>query len=315
MNENLTKLNISIFLTTALVFGAIAALLGLVLLVSGATGGEAILLWIFISFFFIFIQWFFGPAIIKLFTRARKAGEQEFPELHEMVARLSKTAGIPKPTLYIVENRNPNAFAFGRTQKSAGIAVHTGLLQVLNKEELEGVIAHEIGHIKHRDVTVMTIASSLPVLLYFLVVLFAPRDRNKGLAGMLAVIVGGIIARLIGQLLVMWLSRRREYYADAFAAHATKKPLNLMSALAKITYRIEPKNENEGLKSLYIANPSFAEKQSIAEISEALAKGNKQAIEEAIEREKKHGALELFMTHPLTAKRLEALWKIKKEAY
>jgi len=263
----------------------------------------------------IFLQWYFGPAIIRLVTRAREVKPAEAPKLHAMLERLSSEAGIPKPKLYVVNDRNPNAFAFGRTQGSSGIAVHTGLLDALDEHEVEAVLAHEVGHIKHRDVMIMTVASALPIMLYYAVIIFGGRDdRDRGLNGIILTFVGAMLAQLLGQVMVMWLSRRREYYADAFAAYATRRPESLMSALAKITYRIQPTRDNAGLKSLYIADPAPPERQNVAEIAKAMGTGSPELIEGSIHNEiSKSSVFELFMTHPLTAKRLNELWKLKKE--
>lgn len=313
--RGLFGLNMTILVTSVLVFGVIAGILGVILLYAGVTGEGAILLWLIISFLMIFLQWYFGPALIRFVTGAREVKPEEAPKLHAMLDRLSSEAGIPKPKLYVVNNRTPNAFAFGRTQGSSGIAVHTGLLEVLNEDEVEAVLAHEVGHIKHRDVLVMTVASSLPVMLYYAVLIFGGgNDRERGLGSIMLTFIGAIIAQLIGQLMVMWLSRRREYYADAFAAYATRKPELLMSALAKITYKAGPEPAASGLSSLYIADPSPPEKEKVAEIARALGTGNPALIESAIQNEvQKAGVFEMFMTHPLTAKRLAALWEIKKE--
>lgn len=313
--RGLFGLNMTILITSVLVFGVIAGILGLILLYSGVTGEGSIVLWLAVSFIMIFLQWYFGPALIRFVTGAREIKPEEAPKLHAMLDRLSNEAGIPKPKLYVVNNRTPNAFAFGRTQGSSAIAVHTGLLEVLNDGEVEAVLAHEVGHIKHRDVLVMTIASALPVMLYYAVLIFGGgNDRERGLGSIILTFIGAIIAQLIGQLMVMWLSRRREYYADAFAAYATRKPELLMSALAKITYKMDPTPAAAGLSSLYIADPAPPERESIAEIARALGAGNPALIEDAINAEISHSkAFELFMTHPLTAKRLAALWRLKKE--
>ncbi len=319
--RGMTKLNLIILITTALVFGTVAAILGIVVLASGVSEDYGVFVWISISLVMLFVQWYFGPALIKWITKAKELKESEAPELHQLLANLARTAGIPKPKLYVVNDASPNAFAFGRTQASSGIAVHTGLLETLNKQEVEAVIAHEVGHIKHRDVTVMTIAAVVPIVLYYAVLIFGggSRDRNRGVGSFILVWFGAIIAQFLGQLLVMWLSRQREYYADAFSAYATKKPTNLMSALAKITYKLAPtqqRQQGEGysvMKSFYIAEPSLAERQMAAEVAGALQAGDEKAVMEAIRKEKSRGAMELLMTHPLTAKRMEALMKLKRE--
>ncbi|MFH0970928.1 MAG: zinc metalloprotease HtpX [Candidatus Micrarchaeota archaeon] len=317
--EGISNLNLKIMLTSMLVFGVIAGILGAVLYYSGVRGMSGIYVWMGISLLFILIQWYFGPNLIKWITKARELAPNESPKLHHMVESLAHKARIPKPKLYVVNNPAPNAFAFGRTQSSAGIAVHTGLLDTLDEDELEGVIAHEIGHIKHRDVIIMTLASALPVILYYLVIIFGSGDnRERGIGSTIMVFVGAFIAQFIGQLLVLWLSRSREYYADAFSAYATGKPSALMSGLAKITYKMEiakpqPSSASNAMRAFYIADPSGESRGIIREIASAIASGNESHLVEAIEKEKKMGRREWLMTHPLTGKRLEALLKIKKQ--
>jgi len=310
----MSKLNVTILLTTALVFGVLAGLMGVILLYAGFSGEQGIIVWIFISFFFIFLQWLIGPWLIKLMTGAKEIKVEEAPEIHMMLSDLSKTAGIPK--LYFVNRNDPNAFAFGRTQGSSGIALHKGLIEMLTKEELRAVIAHEIGHIKHRDVMIMTIASSLPTILYYMVILFGGRNReDNSIIQTITVFLGGLIAQFIGILLVMWLSRTREYYADEFAAYATNDSLDLIKALSKITYKTIPyKNERDSsFKTLYISDPSQGESEHIIEIAKAISSDNAKQVETLIEEEKyRMKNQEWLMTHPITAKRLERLWKIKK---
>jgi heat shock protein HtpX len=206
---------------------------------------------------------------------------------------------IPRPKVYLVEDKTPNAFAFGRTQASSAIAIHTGLLDSLTKDEVRGVLAHEIGHIKHRDVLVMTLASALPAILYYIVyfgaIMASSRNRDGGGVNYLGAMLGGMVAQAIGTLLVLYLSRVREYYADDYSAHVTKSPGSLASALGKITYglartRAAPAPAN--LRMFYIADPKAAASEYAADMA----------------REKKTGGLrEIFMTHPLTYKRIAAL--------
>jgi heat shock protein HtpX len=311
-----SKLNFTILLTSALVFGVLAGLMGIILLYMGFTGETGIIVWIFISFFFIFIQWLIGPWLIKRMTGAKEIKEEEAPEIHQMLKEISEFAGIPKPKLYFVNRSEPNAFAFGRTQGSSGVALHKGLIEILTKEELRAVIAHEVGHIKHRDVSIMTIASSLPTILYYMVIIFGSGNRrNNSILQIIMVFIGGMVAQFIGVLLVMWLSRTREYYADEFSAYATKNPLALITGLSKITYKITPvKNQRDNsFKTLYISDPSKGEGDEIMEIAKAINSEDAEKVEEMIEMEKyKYRKKEWMMTHPVTAKRLERLWKIKK---
>ncbi|MCX8198195.1 MAG: zinc metalloprotease HtpX [Candidatus Micrarchaeota archaeon] len=306
-------MKIRILLTTVLVFGVITALIGAILHYTGIAGTGSILFWLIVSFAMTAVQWWLGPSIIKLATGAKELRQQDAPELFEMVQRLSKKAGLPMPKLYLVKDPSPNAFAFGRTQSDSGIAVHTGLLSVLDKQEIEGVMAHELGHINNRDVAVMTVASVLPVLLYYGVLIFSPRGRDEGPG--IGTIVGAFVAQFIGQLMVMWLSRQREYAADEFSARLTSNPNALMTALAKISYGRYFGKFDQGsmVKALYFSEPSSA-KLDAHEIARAISSGNEAALAEAIEKEKRAGAIELLMTHPLTAKRLENLMRIKKQA-
>ncbi len=315
--SGLASLETTAILTMGLVFGVVAAILGLILWYSGASGLSGLVLALAFSFVLLGLQWYFGPSLVKWMTHAREAKPGEYPEIQDMIYRLSKAAGIPTPKFYVVENPSPNAFAFGRTQRSSNIAVHTGLLSALNKDEIESVLAHEVGHIKHRDVIVMTVASALPVMLYYIVLVLGSggRDRDRGAGSAMAVWFGAMAAQFLGSLLVLWLSRKREYYADAFSAYVTGKPVNLMSGLAKITYKVNPQAmpQSNAIRAFYIADPSVAERQHIAEIARALDSKSEVQLEEAIAREKSRGGMELLMTHPLTAKRLDALLKIKKE--
>ena len=306
-------IRIRVMLTSILVFGLVAAVIGLLINMAGFGGSNSIFVWMAASFAMIGIQWYFGPNIIKWSTGAKELKREDAPALFEIVQRLTQKARLPMPKLYMVSNPTPNAFAFGRTQSDSNIAVHAGLLSALNKDEVEGVLAHEIGHINNRDVAVMTLASIIPVMLYYGFLIFG-RDENG--RGSLATILGAFVAQFIGQLLVMGLSRQREYFADEFSARLTGSPQHLMSALAKITYgqaagAAKQGSGNNMASALYIAEPSGS-KMSVAEIASAIRAGDEAALSAAIEKEKKGGAIELIMTHPLTSKRLERLLKLKK---
>lgn len=313
--QGIGKLQTVATLTMVLIFGVIAGIFALALWYSGASGFSGIVFALILSAMLVGIQWWIGPTLIKWLTRMKEMSPSEYPWLHKMVGDLSKKAGIPKPMLYLVFDGSPNAFAFGRTQNSAGVAVHTGLLNMLNREEVEGVIAHEIGHIKHNDFIVMTIASVLPVLLYYLVLVMGQRnDRERGVGQTILVFFGAILARIFGQLLVLWLSRTREYYADAFSAYATEKPDSLMRGLAKITYGLNMATNqgykmNQSIKAFYVGEPSA---ENIADIANALEIGDNAMLEAALETERSKGALEWISTHPLTVNRLIALNKIRK---
>jgi heat shock protein HtpX len=306
-------MRLRIMLTSILVFGLVAAVMALLLGALGFGGSGSIFVWMAVSLVMLGIQWYLGPAIIKWSTGAKELKRENAPELFGMVQRLTQKARLPMPRLYLVNNPSPNAFAFGRTQSDSGIAVHAGLLQSLDKDEVEGVLAHEIGHINNRDVAVMTIASIIPIALYYGFLIFGRDEDGRGSLG---TIIGAFAAQFVGQILVMWLSRQREYFADEFSARLTGNSQPLMSALAKITYGnaagAGKGSASSMVSALYIAEPSGA-KAGFADIARAIGSGNDLALAEAIEKEKKRGGFELLMTHPLTAKRLERLMRFKKE--
>lgn len=306
---SLAKLEAASALTMALVFGVVAGILGLVLWFSGYSGSAGLVLALVFSVVLVAIQWWFSPSILKFIMRLEEARPEGNEWLYSTVEKLTKDAGIPTmPKIYIVQNSTPNAFAFGRTQKSAGIAVHTGLLSLLDKSEVEAVLAHEVGHIKHRDMIVMTVASILPVMLYYIVIVLGARGRDdrEGGSPSIMVFLGAMFARFLGTFLVLWLSRTREYYADEFSAHITKKPQSLMSALSKISYGISASPmEGGAVRAFYIADPERSN-TSIPGGSMSLSE-----IEAAVEQDKAHGFMEIFMTHPLTSKRLLNLKKLE----
>ncbi|MEM4195410.1 MAG: zinc metalloprotease HtpX [Candidatus Anstonellales archaeon] len=294
------RLDVIIFLSTIGVFVVLAVIFTALLY---ATGWNLMYVLPF-SFLMLFIQWYIGPFMVKVFTGAKEVSEEEAPELHKMVEELAKKAGIPKPKVCIVNNPSPNAFAFGRTQKSSYVAVHTGLMDVLSKEEVKAVLAHEIGHIKHRDVFVITMASVLPVLLYWGVI-FALRGRGRGRQNPFAVWMGALFAKFIGQLAVLWLSRQREFFADAFSKKVMGDPLPLGRALVKISYSLNKYREieNPSMKAFYIGEAEHLSEDVLRAVS-----GGKEDIMEAIKRDEGMDILELFSTHPRTVKRLKALF-------
>ncbi|MGB9719563.1 MAG: zinc metalloprotease HtpX [Candidatus Anstonellales archaeon] len=293
------RLDVIIFLSTIGVFVVLAVIFTALLY---ATGGDLIYAVPF-SFLMLFIQWYIGPFMVKLFTGAKEVSKEEAPELHNMVEELAKKAGIPKPKVCMVHNNSPNAFAFGRTQKSSYVAVHTGLLNILSKEEVEAVLAHEIGHIKHRDVFVITMASVLPVLLYWGVI-FALSGRDRERQNPFAVWMGALFAQFVGQLAVLWLSRQREFFADAFSKKIIGDPLPLGRALVKISYSLNRyRNENPTMRAFYIGEGEDISDDVIRSVS-----GGRKDIMEAIKRDSGMSIVEWFSTHPRTVNRLRALF-------
>jgi len=203
---------------------------------------------------FILIQYLIGPIIVSSTTRLHYLKPGENPWLESLVKELVEKSSLPIPKLAIVPSKTPNAFVFGRTAKDATLALHEGLLTTLNAEEIRGVVAHELGHIKHKDYIVMTVLSALPLIAYIIAQAtlragaLSSRYRRKrdGNAGAALVIIGVIsfVVYIISFVSVMRLSRLREHYADAYSAYLTGSPKSLKSALAKITYGLSIAPEN-----------------------------------------------------------------------
>jgi len=293
---------------------------------------------VFVAILFILLQWAISPAIVRYAARIRSYVERkDNPWLHDTVARLAAQAQVPMPRIAVVDDPTPNAFVFGRTLRSATLAVHKGLLQRLNEGEIEGVLAHEIGHLRHRDVITMTVVSAIPIIAYvaarvgleFMRASGRGRsDKGKGQAVAVAVVVALIsyLVYFITQLLVLHLSRTREYYADSYSAAATGKPRELRSALVKIAYGLSlvpGETEPSGLRAFFIGDPVKA-KEDNAELQEKVAEWdlNKDGeideyeLRKAMEHEAKshwRRANELFATHPPTFKRILVLEELEHE--
>jgi heat shock protein HtpX len=258
----------------------------------------------------------------------------ENPWLETTVKELADKTGIPMPKLAIVPDKTPNAFVFGRTAKSATLAVHEGLLTNLNKEEVRGVIGHELGHIKHKDYIVMTVLSALPLLAYLIARgtweagRWAPASRKKEegsvKAAFFAIAIISYLVYIISLLCVMGLSRMREHYADAYSAYVTGSPRSLQSALAKITYglSLSPKPPS-GVRAFYIGDPAMA-KLEISSIMDKKAEYDldkdgvldERELELAMEKEAKSTWAKIntwFSTHPPTFKRILLLREIEQE--
>lgn len=283
---------------------------------------------------FILFQYLIGPAIVESSTRLRYLEAGENPWLESTVKELADKSGIPMPRLAIVPDDTPNAFVFGRTAKSATLAVHEGLLKKLNSDEVRGVIGHELGHIKHKDYVVMTILSALPLLAYIIArgtweaARYAGSSRKKEegsiKAAFFAVAIISYIVYVISLFCVMRLSRLREHYADAYSAYVTGSPRSLQSALAKITYglSLSPKPPS-GARAFYIGDPAMA-KQEVQVIMEKKQEYDldkdgvldERELELAMEKEAKSAWVRIntwFATHPPTFKRILLLREIEME--
>ncbi len=241
--------------------------------------------------------WFSDTVVIKL-SGARPATRQEFFDLYTVVENLSITAGLPMPKVYVVNDPAPNAFATGRDKNHAVVCATTGLLQILDRTELEGVMAHELSHIGNRDMLVSTVVVVLVGFISIISDVFMrsflwggmrrndDRESNAGGILMIVGIVVAILAPIVGLLIQLSISRKREFLADASGALLTRYPEGLANALRKISQYAQPlKRQSSAIAHLYLADPTGGKKT--------------------------HSVSKLFMTHPPVADRIKALLQTK----
>jgi len=227
-----------------------------------------IILWVAVSIAVIqgWVSYSYSDKIALAVTGAKPADEGRYRELHRIVENLATTGGLPKPRVYVIDDPAPNAFATGRDSKTAAVAVTTGLIETLERSELEGVIAHELAHIGNRDILVMTVAVTLVGAIVLVSDLMlrnwfwgGSRSRNGNQGGgyiILIALILAILAPLFAQLISLAVSRKREYLADATGALLTRYPEGLALALKKIAHYNQPmKRANRATAHLFIDEP------------------------------------------------------------
>jgi heat shock protein HtpX len=247
------------FRTTALMATLIGLLVGLGYLIGGP---GAALTFLFIGLAINFVTFWFSDKIALKMSRARPLSEEEAPRLHQMVRELAHSAGVPMPRLYLIPASQPNAFATGRSPKKSAVAVTEGITQLLSESELRGVIAHELAHIRNRDVLVTTIAAmigaAISAVANFLQFqwLFGGDDDESPL-GIVGTIAAIIVAPIAAMLLQFAVSRQREFLADQTAAEFLGEGRPLADALGTLQRGVEaiPMPVNPATASLYIASP------------------------------------------------------------
>jgi heat shock protein HtpX len=247
---------------TALLLGALT---GLLMLIGGLIGGKG---GVYIAFIFAVIlnfgsYWFSDKIVLKMY-RAQEVSESSAPDIYNIVRNLAMRASLPMPRVFIIPEQTPNAFATGRNEKHAVVAVTEGIMRILNKEELEGVIAHELSHIKNKDILISSIAATIAGAISMLATMAqwaaifggGSSDEDSG-GGIIGLIAMAIFAPLAAAVIQMAISRSREYLADASGASITKNPYGLASALEKLTNasQIIPMNAKPSTAHLFIVNP------------------------------------------------------------
>jgi heat shock protein HtpX len=242
-------------------------------------------------------QWYFSDKMVLWFSGAKIVSREQFPQVHEIVEKLVQRSNLPKPKVAVVNTRMPNAFATGKSHKSSVVAVTTGLLDILDYDELEAVIGHELSHVKSRDVLVLTLASLFSIVASFLMryALFGAmfggggggyggdRSRNNAGGAMLIVILVAVVTWIVSFIITRAISRYREYAADRGSAEITGKPMELASALTKISGNMHkvPQQHAQRFQSLnaFFIIPAFSS----------------------------NSLVNLFSTHPPVEKRIQKL--------
>ena len=271
-------------LTMLLLFGLYVVFVGILTLYFGSLLVPVVLLGSF-----SLVQYFFSDKLALRSMGASRVEASEYPRLHDRVGRLAQQADLPKPDVAVADSGTPNAFATGRSPDSAVVCVTTGLLDALDDGELEGVLAHELAHVKNRDVAVMTVASFLSTIAFVIVRwgwLFGGRGRNR--APVVVAILVSLVVWVVSFVLIRALSRYREYAADRGAATITGRPSALASALATISGRMD-EVPTEDLREQAEMNAFF-----IVPISKGFVG-------------------RLARTHPPTEERIERLHELERE--
>ena len=247
-------------------FILMAALTALFMIAGQALGGQsgmvfALLMALGMNFF----AYWYSDKLALTMSRAREVIYDQAPQLHDMVEKLARNAGLPKPKVYVMPGQTPNAFATGRNPEHAAVAVTEGLLQLLQQDELEGVIGHELGHIKNRDILISSIAAVMAGAISYLTTMAqwamifggGGRKDDEGDGNLVAMLVMMLVAPLAAAIIQMAISRSREYLADATGAKICGHPISLANALQRLedyNHRM-PMKVNPATAQMYIVNP------------------------------------------------------------
>jgi heat shock protein HtpX len=273
------------------VFVLMAGLTALLVVIGGAIGGQQgmLIFFVFAAVMNFGMYWFSDKMVLKMY-KARVIGREDAPELYEMVDRLRQRAGLPMPTVAIAPSEQPNAFATGRNHEHAVVCCTAGILKLVSKPELEGVIAHELAHIKHRHMLVGTIAATVAGAIAMIanIVKFGAIFGGRGNQGgnPIAMLAVAIVAPIAAMIIQFAISRQNEFQADATAARITGRPQDLAGALRRLDSYAQriPMQVNPAAAQLAIVNP--------------LRGGN---------------AMRLFSTHPATEDRVARLHALEAD--
>jgi heat shock protein HtpX len=305
--------------TLAIIFGLSTLVLTVILSLFGVF--DILTLGVFVVSFNV-IQWLIAPYVIDALYGVRELSIEENPKLHGVVENLSRKSGIGKPKLMLAKIPIPNAFAYGSPITGNRVAVTDGLLKTLNSDEVEAVIGHELGHLRHKDMQVMMLVSFLPALFYYIgysLMLSSVYNRRREEGGGGAVLgIGFMVFSWILNMFILYLSRLREYYADRHGVAIVENGQQKLSeALAKIVHttrragRLKQEKQNlNAFKALFITDPDRASTDSIQ--MAAIETGDQRLVQEILSQKltAMDKIIEVFSTHPNIIKRLRALQEI-----
>jgi heat shock protein HtpX len=315
---SLWKLRFSLIGTVALIIGLSTLFFTVIL----SLAGVSLLLLPFIVIVINIVQWLIAPYLIDAMYRVKEVKPTEDPTLHQMVENLSRKSKINKPRVMKAKMPIPNAFAYGSPIAGSRVAITTGLLETLDTEEVEAVIGHELGHLKHKDVQVMMFVSILPAIFYYigysmlLSSMFSRRDsRDSGGAAIVG--IASIALYWILTLFTLYLSRIREYFADRHSTSIVEDGARKLSeGLAKIVnstniikHRHRETNGFNSFKALFISDPDRAETDAAQLLQFRRIGGDRALVEEVLRKKVTtfDKVMEIFSTHPNIVKRLRAL--------
>jgi len=312
------------YLLLAALFAVIYAI---VLLIGNLIGVGSFLVYGIIAVVFMLIQYLMGPAMVGWTMKVKYVTEKEEPALHRMITELAQAAKLPKPKVGISALSIPNAFAFGRTTRDGRICVTEGIRKLLKEDELRAVLGHEMSHLKHKDMALMTLLNIFPMIIYYVAmtlmwsgILGGGRDDRRGGGNPLPLIgMGLLVVHFIVQLMVLYASRLREYYADEGSVELGSSPQHMATALYKLVVgaaRVpqEELKKVEGAKAFFVNDPSRAliEVRELKEIDQDMS-GSIDVGELMALRSKKvkvgfgEKMMEALSTHPNMLKRIKHL--------